>query len=91
MLRIQLLKEKMLTARLRDRERGQLLKNKWIKQVGIKELCKSYSLTYKTLQRRLHDMKFAFFWTGQSLPLKMNNFELDITTILAVSNLFKLP
>ena len=43
----------MLTARLRDRERGQLLKNKWIKQVGIKELCKSYSLTYKTLQRRL--------------------------------------
>ena len=57
------------TARLRDRERGQLLKNKWIKQVGIKELCKSYSLTYKTLQRRLHDMKFAFFWTGQSLFL----------------------
>ena len=63
------LKEKMLTARPRDRERGQWLKNKWIKQVGIKELCKSYSLTYKTLQRRLHDMKFAFFWTGQSLFL----------------------
>ena len=43
----------MLTARLRDRERGQLLKNKWIKQVGITEVGKSYSLTCKTLKRRL--------------------------------------
>ena len=87
MLRIQLLKEKMLTARLRDRERGQLLKNKWIKQVSIK----SYSLTYKTLQRRLHLLLRFLLDRTESLRLKMNNFKLDITTILAVSNLFKLP
>ena len=81
----------MLTARLRDRERGQLLKNKWIKQVSIKELCKSYSLTYKTLQRRLHLLLRFLLDRTESLRLKMNNFKLDITTILAVSNLFKLP